>query len=354
MSGNLNNKNKMYEFEKMAIVIVVVMALIIVLLVSFGTCERNTDGDSTANDSRVVIDGTSDSSMPEKSEADDSSLTSVAPPTGNDTIDFKVVEVNNSMLQEGEMLFVNQDHKFTNDVSERLVNIYVEKTKLDKDFVLSYASLELDLDAFNALCLMLDGFYADTNIPLNTLMVSRAYVSAEDQQSSYDKESATAEKTELPYMQAGGQSEHQTGLALHLTVYPSSSGTMGEGPYEWFTDNCWKYGFALRYPEGKDDVTQARSDSTHFRYIGVPHAAIMHVNKWVLEDYIKYLQEKTDYENRATIKDAQGNGYEIYAVKAHDGDVTQINVPEDESKYTYSISGTNSGYYVVTLKSLNN
>lgn len=64
-----------------------------------------------------------------------------------------------------------------------------------------------------------------------------------------------------------GYSEHQTGLAFDLK---HSSGALltGEVEAQWLLDNAWKYGFIVRYQEGKEAVTGYQAEPWHLRYIG--------------------------------------------------------------------------------------
>lgn len=352
---NVNNKNRWYEFEKIAIIVVVVLVItigaVVVLVATSGNDSRGGD----TNNSELVIQGTSSASEPEGSIEDsqpegENGLDNSTSNPSAETIKFDTVVVDNSTLSEGELLLVNQDYEFKKNIDDALVNVYTEKIKKGQSFVLSTTSLELRQETIDALCSMLDGFYEDTNISSQSLMLSKAYISVEEQQADYEAESAKVDASKLPYLQAGGESEHHTGLAFHLVVYPSSQGKMGHGAYEWFVDNCWKYGFVLRYPDGQEDRTQAFADGSHFRYVGIPHAAYMHVNQWVLEDYLEYLQDRTSSNSRAQIKDAVGNSYEIYAVKAGESGKTELKVPSADSAVSYTVTGANNGYFVISIK----
>lgn len=96
-----------------------------------------------------------------------------------------------------------------------------------------------------------------------------------------------------------GYSEHQTGLAVDLGT---TSGTCEiddcfastpEG--KWIAANGYKYGFILRYPEGKDAVTGYRYEPWHFRYVGVTLATEMHnQNVQTLEEFFS-LPSAPDY-----------------------------------------------------------
>jgi len=70
-----------------------------------------------------------------------------------------------------------------------------------------------------------------------------------------------------------GFSEHQTGLAVDLnTGDPKFSVFITTETYQWVSQNCTKYGFILRYPKGKEDITGYRFESWHYRYVGIETA----------------------------------------------------------------------------------
>ncbi|AMP21048.1 hypothetical protein AZF37_07620 [endosymbiont 'TC1' of Trimyema compressum] len=72
-----------------------------------------------------------------------------------------------------------------------------------------------------------------------------------------------------------GTSEHNMGLALDI-VTPSyqvlDDGLADTDAAKWLKDNSYKYGFILRYPKGKEDITGVIFEPWHFRYVGVDDA----------------------------------------------------------------------------------
>lgn len=80
-----------------------------------------------------------------------------------------------------------------------------------------------------------------------------------------------------------GCSEHHTGLAFDVTVPGESFPTTKQS--KWLGENCYKYGFIIRYPEDKTSITGILREPWHIRYVGQPHAQIMHDNNWCLEEY---------------------------------------------------------------------
>ena len=89
------------------------------------------------------------------------------------------------------------------------------------------------------------------------------------------------------YSARPGYSEHQTGLAADLNVIDDNYGNTDSG--KWLANNCWRYGFILRYPKGKESQTGYMYESWHFRYIGDVEVtkAIYNNGNWLsLEEYL--------------------------------------------------------------------
>ena len=94
------------------------------------------------------------------------------------------------------------------------------------------------------------------------------------------------------YSSRAGYSDHQTGLTIDLnTVNISFAGT---NESNWLKDNCWKYGFIIRYPEGKDSITGYTYEPWHIRYVGKELAKTLYNNgNWLsLEEYFVYFVVK--------------------------------------------------------------
>ena len=88
------------------------------------------------------------------------------------------------------------------------------------------------------------------------------------------------------YSARAGHSEHQTGLAADInSLYQSFINTV-EG--QWLNNNCYKYGFIIRYPQGKESITGYMYEPWHIRYVGVDIATKLYNNgNWLsLEEYL--------------------------------------------------------------------
>lgn len=120
-----------------------------------------------------------------------------------------------------------------------------------------------------------------------TLLGNSGYRSYERQKQVYygriKSEGIEAAKS---YVAKPGYSEHQTGLAMDIT---------NEGKYfvkgtveaDWLQENCYKYGFIIRYPEGKKHITGFEYEPWHVRYVGNEVAEKIHNEKLTLEEYIE-------------------------------------------------------------------
>lgn len=91
---------------------------------------------------------------------------------------------------------------------------------------------------------------------------------------------------------APGTSEHHTGLAMDIVTTDYQildEGFAETDAFIWLSQNAHKYGFILRYPKDKQDITEIIYEPWHYRYVGVEHAAIIRENNICLEEYIDML-----------------------------------------------------------------
>lgn len=102
--------------------------------------------------------------------------------------------------------------------------------------------------------------------------------------SGMTREQASAETgktTAIP-----GHSEHQTGLAVDLNG--------PDATYAWLAENCWDYGFILRYPDEKMDITGIVYEPWHFRYVGTELALELKELGITMEEYIDRITPKAE------------------------------------------------------------
>lgn len=89
-------------------------------------------------------------------------------------------------------------------------------------------------------------------------------------------------------------SEHEIGLALDIVS--SRYQTLDENQentdvQKWLMEHCYEYGFILRYPTDKKDITKINYEPWHYRYVGVKDAMFIKEKGFCLEEYIDFLKE---------------------------------------------------------------
>lgn len=82
-----------------------------------------------------------------------------------------------------------------------------------------------------------------------------------------------------------GTSEHELGLAVDINADTAHSENWEV--YTWLADNAYRYGFILRYPEGKEEITGIAYEAWHYRYVGEEAALAIHSQGITLEEYLE-------------------------------------------------------------------
>lgn len=123
---------------------------------------------------------------------------------------------------------------------------------------------------------------AKQNIRLSIVSGFRSY---EYQRTLYNNYVARdGQKAADTYSARPGYSEHQTGLAMDINNASSSFNNTKEA--KWIADNCVKYGFILRYPKGKENITGYQYESWHVRYLGKELAKEVADSGLTLEEFL--------------------------------------------------------------------
>ena len=126
------------------------------------------------------------------------------------------------------------------------------------------------------------------------IVVTTAYRSAAFQSDLYygyvnSKGQAWADQ----YSAKPGTSEHQTGLAADCSspsVGYQLTSSYGEAPEGiWLSEHCNDYGFIIRYPQGKEEITRYNYEPWHIRYVGKTAAAIIKEKNWTFEEFISFV-----------------------------------------------------------------
>ena len=231
-------------------------------------------------------------------------------------------------------MLVNADHPVDEYfVPADLVNL---KDVLDKKLVtIKYKKTQGVRTAVEALQTMLEAAKEDK---ITKWQISAGYRTWDDQVkllnakiSSYRKKnkdwsSSKARRAALKSVAEPGCSEHHLGLAFDINVKGAKTFSSTK-QYKWLKENCWDYGFIMRYTKEKEKITGFTAEAWHIRYVGVNHAKYMQEHDLCLEEYIEGIEEgkiRIPSETEKTEEDPDE--------KAGDGEAAEEaeEIPEEE------------------------
>ena len=195
----------------------------------------------------------------------------------------------NDILNDELFILVNQNNKLdANYEPSRLI-------EADIPFEDYIECKSLDERANEAVKRMFDDALKEN---INMISVS-GYRSYYVQQNLYNSRIKLKglEKTRQ-YTAEPGASEHQTGLAIDITSkeYPYLDEEFeNTNTFKWLINNCYKYGFILRYQRGKENITGYNYEPWHFRYIGNSDIAKEIMEREIcFEEYIEEVKSKIE------------------------------------------------------------
>lgn len=243
--------------------------------------------------------------------------------TGMQNIGFSEINVSSSALSSGNLVLIDGAHPVGEISKSGMVDLMEEKNEF---YTLVDNSVMLKEEAADALNLMMADYSAATS--LNDFIVygtTNTYTGADSFCPMYFPESVTGNTVDLA-----------------INGYASVVSYDGRDEEGWVVENCAKYGFVVRYPNGKEGATSHKYCPWHLRYVGKVHAAIMAEKNLCLEEYLDFLKNYTyDKPLKYSIN---GVNYEIYSTPSK-GEMTTVMIPISGN---YDISGDNVGNYIVT------
>ena len=160
---------------------------------------------------------------------------------------------------EGNVLLVNAWHPLPEDYQPAaLVNLYEQR----HSFLLASSEIWLEKTAYEAAEAM---FHQAEEDGVNGFIITSGYRTRAEQEEIYAQ--TTDGTAALP-----GTSEHETGLAFDVTAQRDNGGFEETPQFAWLIENCWDFGFILRYPEEDEEITGIAYEPWHYRYVGVEAA----------------------------------------------------------------------------------
>lgn len=143
----------------------------------------------------------------------------------------------------------------------------------------------------------LENMFADASEDCEVLYGVSGYRSYSRQTAIYNNNirqrgsAATNQVSAVP-----GHSEHQTGLSIDISCKDLngdlSTEFAGTSEGKWVADNCYKYGFIIRYPKNREKITGYTYEPWHIRYVGTEVATYIYDNDITFEEYFGYTPKK--------------------------------------------------------------
>lgn len=237
-------------------------------------------------------------------------------------------------VHTGSLILVNSRHGFLSDPDELLIPILESAP----DILLQRRAVTLLEQLMQEIC----GWR-------EIVPVSGWRSLAEQQQIWDDSLRDNGPDFTKKYVALPGHSEHQTGLAVDLGLKSSRIDFIrpefpDSGACRAFREKAAKYGFILRYPAGKEDVTGIAHEPWHFRYVGIPHAGIMAENDLTLEEYVSFLHQFP--QGSPPLVHRIGLRQTAVSWLKSDGPQTEAWVP---AALPYTVSGNNVDGFVLTV-----
>lgn len=176
-----------------------------------------------------------------------------------------------------------------------LLQIISRKNPVDANYVPNTfvcGSISVNSAAYESLNDMLE----DALSVGSNLEILRGYTSYDEQGQLYSQKLAEltdtgeytfvrAEAEVQKTVQRAGESEFQTGMLIEFNSDNSSA-------MSYLERNCFRFGFILRYPSDKEEITGVSYSSSIYRYVGIENAVNMRTLNMCLEEYIDYLEEQ--------------------------------------------------------------
>lgn len=250
MKFKIVNKNK-FIFTLLTIILIL---LFIIILIVINSNKKNKKDDLKQNAIEVStnVDDNTNNEVIEKKEITDWRLT--------------LVNIDNVLPEDYqlELVDIDQYRKFDARAIDELKNMIESERKSGASgmWVQSgYRSIEYQKEVFDR------------------------QVQEYKNQGKTQKE---AEELTLKIINKPGTSDHNLGLAVDFNYanYDFEETTA----FKWLKENAEDYGFILRYPKDKVEITKVDYEPWHWRYVGVENAKEMNKKGYCLEEYIEYLQ----------------------------------------------------------------
>lgn len=266
---------KMTNIHILQLSIILILLIIIAVAVIVARKVITNDGQTPNFETEIDQMGNSDDAEEEGNTTNLDNQTGTENETN--TTDTVTASNNLSLLDDWQIRLVNRENPLPDDFTVELENLDASR-KFDKRAIEPLKQMICDM--------------RDQGI--KNIWAQSTYRSIEYQKGLYEKSinkylkqgksQEEAQKLTDEYINRPGTSEHHLGLAVDFNNV--DEGFENTKAYKWLLENASDYGFILRYPKEKEDITGIEYEPWHWRYVGPEHAKKMKEQDLCLEEYV--------------------------------------------------------------------
>ena len=201
-----------------------------------------------------------------------------------------------SSTSDWELLLVNKNHK------------------IPEGYIVELEEVEVGHQVDKRIAESLKQMLTDARKEGLSPIICSSYRTNEKQQKLYNNKvreykrwgynSEEAEEFASYWVAIPGTGEHETGLAVDIVSrdYQILDEKQEQTDVQkWLIEHSYKYGFTLRYPTDKKDITMINYEPWHYRYVGIDNATYMKEHDMCLEEYIDYLKQFEEEEYKEIV-----------------------------------------------------
>ena len=268
--GGKEKLNRLANKHVLQLSIILFLLIIIAVVVIVARKVIISDGQATNSETSEI----SNNDNSEQSQNTTNSTNEIGTENSSNTV---TASNNLSLLDDWQIRLVNRDNPLPDDFTVELENLDASR-KFDKRAIEPLKQMICDM--------------RDQGI--KNIWAQSTYRSIEYQKGLYEKSinkylkqgksQEEAQKLTDEYINRPGTSEHHLGLAVDFNNV--DEGFENTKAYKWLLENASDYGFILRYPKEKENITGIEYEPWHWRYVGPEHAKKMKEQNLCLEEYV--------------------------------------------------------------------
>ena len=266
----INNKlEKIRKFNKIKIIFKMIFIFLLLIMSIILIVKVNTKSIMTSSE---VMEETTKNELEENSTSDEK---------------ININEINKSSVNDWNLILVNKENPIPENYSVNIVKIE-DNFEVDEKIKESTEKMLADARASGInpeICSSYRSTKYQTTLYNNKI---NEYL-----RKGFNREQATEQASK--WVTTPGTSEHEIGLSLDIidNSYQILDENQENTPVQkWLMEHCYEYGFILRYPTEKRDITKINYEPWHYRYVGVKDAMIIKEKGYCLEEYIEFLKDE--------------------------------------------------------------